>query len=301
MASKRSGGLLPVASLLLAAGLWGVIWYPLRLLEAQGLPGIWITLVSYGAALTVGSFVLWRHRRAFWHRPVLLACLALAAGWANVAFFLAVLEGPVVRVMLLFYLSPVWMALLGWLLLGERLTGLALTALGLAMSGALIMLWEPGGGWPWPRGWADWLAASAGFFFALYNVLVRRLQELPIAVKSVAAWVGVVVLAGAAVPLVSWPLPPVGAGPLLGAVALGLLGLVVMTVTAQYGVTHMPVHRSAVIMLFQLVAGALSSQLLADEETAPQEWLGGVLILAAAYLTAQQQRRARRGRGQAAK
>jgi drug/metabolite transporter (DMT)-like permease len=59
-----------------------------------------------------------------------------------------------------------------------------------------------------------------------------------------------------------------------------------MSLTVTYGVSRMPVHRSAVILLFELVAGALSSQLLTDETVLPREWLGGLLIVTAAYLAA---------------
>ncbi len=59
-----------------------------------------------------------------------------------------------------------------------------------------------------------------------------------------------------------------------------------MTVTVLYGVSHMPVHRSAVILLFELVIGAVSALLLTDEVVLMREWLGGALIVAAAYMAA---------------
>ncbi|HHH36168.1 MAG TPA: hypothetical protein ENK48_04995 [Gammaproteobacteria bacterium] len=48
----------------------------------------------------------------------------------------------------------------------------------------------------------------------------------------------------------------------------------------------MPAHRSAVILLFELVAGAVSAQLLTDEVVQANEWLGGVLIVTAAWFAA---------------
>ena len=54
--------LLPVLSLLFTATLWGVVWYPLRLLEEQGLVGAWSALISYAAAL---SLFLWVFVREF--------------------------------------------------------------------------------------------------------------------------------------------------------------------------------------------------------------------------------------------
>jgi drug/metabolite transporter (DMT)-like permease len=57
-------------------------------------------------------------------------------------------------------------------------------------------------------------------------------------------------------------------------------------VTVLYGVTHMPIHRSAVILLFEIVVGAVSSLLLTDEIVLPREWVGGSMIILAAYLAA---------------
>jgi drug/metabolite transporter (DMT)-like permease len=65
-----------------------------------------------------------------------------------------------------------------------------------------------------------------------------------------------------------------------------VFGILLMTVLVQYGVTHMPVHRSAVIALVELVVGAVSQQILTNEVVTTQEWVGGVLIVTGAYLAA---------------
>lgn len=288
--TKPAPALFPVFSLLLAATMWGVIWYPLRLLEAAGLDGLWTTLIIYAAALAIGLPLLWRRRAELQRQRGVLLVLALAAGWCNVAFILAVLEGTVVRVLLLFYLSPIWAVLLARIILGERLTAQARWVFLLAITGALVMLWDPAMGMPWPSEPGDWLAVSAGFGFALSNVTIRQLQAVSVPAKTVVSWTGVLAIAGAMLVFrdaVTWP--AVGAGVWLGAVALGWFGIVVMTLAVQYGVTHMPVHRSAVILLFELVAGAVSAGLLTDEVVRPLEWIGGALIIAAAYWAARLQ------------
>ena len=280
-----SSGLLPLGALLLSATLWGVFWYPLRLLEQQGLAGLWSSLVIYGAALVAGLPLLWRARHHF-RQPRLLLLLALASGWTNIAFILAVLEGNVVRVMLLFFLSPLWTVLLGRFILGERLNTAARLTLLLAVTGSVIMLWDSELGVPWPREAADWLAISAGFAFALANVLVRRMQEVPVRLKAVMAWWGVVGLAAIMIVSMGQPVPQVAATVWLAAALLGAFGIVLMTFAVVYGVTHMPAHRSAVILLFELVAGAVSSQLLTPEVVQVNEWLGGALILTAGWFAA---------------
>jgi drug/metabolite transporter (DMT)-like permease len=287
---KRSNHrLLPVISLLVTASMWGLVWYPLRLLEAQGLSGLWTSLVSYAAALLAGIGWLWHSAPSWRTHGLVLALMALAVGWCNVAFVLAVLDGTVVRVLLLFYLSPLWALVLGWIMLGENPGRGGLLVFFVAIIGAVTMLWDPAIGLPWPRDRADWLAVSSGFAFAFANVLVRHMPSVSVQSKAAADWLGVALVAVTWILLVGEPLPQVAGSVWLGALLLGWFGFMIMTVLVVYGVTHMPVHRSAVILLFELVVGAVSALLLTDEQVLPQEWLGGGLIVLAAYLAANAQ------------
>ncbi len=284
--AKQTPRLLPVFSLLFTATLWGVVWYPLRLLENQGLSGLWTALVSYGAAILVCSWILVRDRRQVQGNVRYLLFMGVAAGWCNVAFIMAVLDGTVVRVLLLFYLSPFWAVCLGWVMLGERLDGKSLLVFVVAVCGAMIMLWDERIGMPWPRDGADWLAVSAGFAFALSNVYVRRMQAVGVWLKSVSSWIGVVLVALAWIVIAGSGPPQAGPAILWYAVLLGLCGFLVMTLAVQYGVTRMPIHRSAIILLFELVVGALSAMWLTDEVVLPREWIGGGMIIMAAVIAA---------------
>jgi len=286
MPAHARHSLLPVVSILLGASLWGVIWYPIRLLEGGGLSGIWLTLILYATALIASLPFTWQSLAEFRARPGLLPGLMLLAGWTNIAFIEAVLTGNILRVLLLFYLSPFWAVLLGRLLLREAISRAALGSLAIAMAGALTMLWNPQLGAPWPRSPADWLALSSGFAFALSNVAVRTMDDVSVETKATAVWAGVVLVAAVLIPLSGAPALRVRHDVFAGAVALGLFGIVLMTTLVQYGVSHLPVHRSAVLALIELVAGAVSQQLLTDEIVATREWAGGALILAGAWMAA---------------
>ena len=276
-------------SLLLSAVLWGIFWYPLRLLASHGLAGLWSTLLIYGSALAVGVIVMLWRRNGIRNHPMLFVVLACASGWCNVAFILAVLEGTVVRVILLFYLSPLWTVLLGRVILGEVLTARARVTMLCAMLGALIMLWDRKIGLPLPQNYADWLAISSGFAFALSNVMVRRLHDEDIWIKTVFAWLGVVILAAGWIVVVKQPWPDVADAVVWSAMGFGGFAMLCMTLLVLYGLTHMPAHRAAVLLLFELVAGAVSAQYLTDELVQMREWIGGLLILTAGYMAARRQ------------
>lgn len=288
----KVGTFFPVLALLWAATFWGVVWYPLRLLETAGLNGLWTTWVIFTVAALPGLWMAWSKRAELLEQPGLMLLIAAANGWLNVAFVLAVLDGNVVRVLLLFYLSPLWSTLLAWWWLGEKPSRFGLATLGLAMIGALFMLWNPELGFPWPQDEADWFAITAGMGFSISNVAMRRLKHLSDPLKAAVSWWGVVLVVGAWLLFTQAPWPDISSDAWIGAVVLGGVGIFTATLAVVYGVTKMPVHRSAVILLFELVAGALSAQWLTDEVVTSIEWFGGGLIMLAAYLSAREAARA---------
>lgn len=273
----------PVLSLLFAATFWGVVWYPLRLLEESGLTGPWQMVVSYTAAFLVLALAAWPGLAGMARHRGKLLLMALAAGWTNLGFVLAMLEGTVARVLILFYLSPLWTVLLGHFFLREPLSRLTLVTLAMGLAGALLMLWEPGvsfGG----IGWGDLVAVTAGFAFAVTNVLTRGLADLGTRQKTLVSWAGVVLLSLAVALFQGQPLPQVPWQAWAGSIGLGMFGFLTATLAVIYGVSRMPVQRSAVILLVEIFIGALSAWWLAGEQLSLREWLGGGMIMLAGVI-----------------
>lgn len=277
--------MLAVSGLLSGAIIWGLIWYPYRLLAEAGISGALSSLLTYIVALLLGA-VFYRHsfgalRQAGW----LALLIGLTAGWTNLAYVIAILDGQVMRVLLLFYLSPLWTVLFSRLILGEKpsLTGYGVILL--SLSGAIVMLWQPEIGLPVPQNHAEWMGLSAGLMFALSNVLARKAENLVIEVKSLSIWLGVAILS--CLPLF-WS--PEQLAPVLDMTTqhwLILLGigitLFVITLTVQFGLSHTPANQAIVIFLFELVVAAISSYWLASETMNMQEWLGGAMIVIASF------------------
>jgi drug/metabolite transporter (DMT)-like permease len=280
--------MLPVLGLLFASTMWGLIWYPLRLLENNGLHGLWTSTLIYCGTLIVALPVLWKGWREWRTHPYLFFFMALATGWTNIAFILAVLDGNVVRVLLLFYLAPLWATILGVLFLGETLSRRAAVILGIAMLGAVIMLWHESLGFPAPRDIADWLALSSGIAFAITNVLIHKLEHATVMVKTATGWLGVLFIAFILIIYMEQPLDAPGEV-IIGALLLGTIAMALTNIAVVYGVSNMPVHRSAIILLFEIVVGAVSSLFLTNEVIELHEWIGGFLVILAAYLTATRQ------------
>ncbi|MBI3523629.1 MAG: DMT family transporter [Betaproteobacteria bacterium] len=276
-------------SLLTGAVVWGMIWYPYRLLEQAGLSGVLASVLSYSIALGLGLILLRPRLQnpGHWRFSWMLVLIGLSAGACNLGYVLATLHGEVMRVLLLFYLAPLWTVLWSRLLLKERLTGVGAAVIALSSSGAAVMLWRPELGMPWPASFAEWLGLAAGFMFALSNVLVRRAAHLSVEIKSLAVFAGVMLLG--LVVLLFDATPSSGLAQLQpwhwG--LLALLGplLLVINLVVQHGLTHTPANQAIVIFLFELVVAAFASWLLASELMGLQEWIGGAMIVAASLFS----------------
>jgi drug/metabolite transporter (DMT)-like permease len=265
-----------VLSLLTGALIWGLIWYPYRILRDAGVDGVVASTATYAVALVLGLAFFRRSLRAFspsWP----LFWLALAAGGCNLGYVLATLNGEVVRVLLLFYLAPLWTVLLSRLLLGERLKRFGVFVIALSLAGAATMLWSPRTGLPLPQDAADWLGLGAGFSFALLNVLSRRAQDVTIEIKSMVAFVGVLFV-GVLLILAGIGQPKLPAAPSTWLLIVLIGGVLVLARIAA--------NRAIVIMLSEVGIAALASWLLADEALGLREWVGGAMIVAASVFSA---------------
>ena len=285
MSTKQN--LMPIAGVLSGALVWGLIWYPYRVLQGTGVSGAMSTLITYLLAMLCGAFMLprvWRERSSFGWWALLLV---LSAGWANLGYVLGMLHGEVMRVLLLFYLAPVWTILFSFWLLGERLNRYGYFVIVLSLGGAMVMLFDPSLGFPLPQNISEWFGLSAGMGFALSNVTSRRAAHLSVETKSFSLWLGTV---GLTLPFLLWQ---GGVVEQISAIStqiwmlLMMMGLVLSATSfaVQYGVTHLSANRAVALFQFELVIAAISSYFLANEAMELRDWLGAALIISASLLS----------------
>ncbi len=289
MSNGNNKNTFAVFGLLFGAASWGVIWYPYRLMAESGVAGAASSFYTYSIALLLGGALFVRHWRGILAQPKSIIWLSLVAGWTNLSYVMAVIDGEVMRVMLLFYLSPVWTLILAHFWLKEKTRLAGYIAIAVSILGAFIMLYDTKmSSFPMPRNVSEWLALSAGISFALTNVITRKSSHLSIRAKSVAVWAGVVVVSLMLMPFLSSPFPAPSFFSVTHWVIMALIGLLLVAVTlcVQYGVTQIAATRAAVIFLFELVVAAIASYYLAHEAMTWNEWLGGGMIVTAALISA---------------
>jgi drug/metabolite transporter (DMT)-like permease len=287
--------LLPALALAFNAMVWGLSWWPFRYMQAQGLHPLWATVFIFTVATVAVTY--WRPQAV---REVLctpaLWVLMLAAGTTNAAFNWAVTIGDVVRVVLLFYLMPLWSVLFARWLLNERLTAGAAARVALALAGAVVVLWpasNSAGGWwlnlPLPRNLPEALGVIGGMSFALNNVMLRREAQRSEAARGWAMFAGGIVVAGVlAVVLSAQGLIPAMSTRDFGLWVWPALGLSVFFLASnmalQYGAARLPANVTSVVMLSEVVFASVSAALLGAGELTPAAVAGGSLIVLAGLL-----------------
>ena len=298
--TQRAGRRAALA-LVFNAFVWGTSWWPLRRLQEAGLHPLWATAIIFTLASLAIAIARPRACLQVARTPALWLLVA-AAGLTNASFNWAIVIGDVVRVVLLFYLMPLWTVLLARAVLGERLSKAAALRVALGAIGAAIVLWPPAGtaaaasGFfgllPLPRSLADWLGVIGGFSFAFNNVMLRREANRPEEGRSLAMFVGGALVAAALAAFLTAsgaaPAPPAPAWPWLALTGALTLVFLAGNLSLQYGAARLAANRTSVVMLTEVVFASLSALALGGGTLTMRLVVGGAFIVAGAVLAARE-------------
>jgi drug/metabolite transporter (DMT)-like permease len=275
------------ASLLIVLGgcMWGVYWLPLRHLEGLGFTG-----ASAGIALYVGCLVVLlpftlRFGAIMQTQWRILLFSSLLTGAAFSLFTTALVLTDVIRAILLFYLTPAWGTILGLVFLGERLNRSRILALLIAFVGLAVILGDHGG-LPIPSTTGDLFALLSGIFWAVGSMGLLKAPDIPVRVQAVGFFFGALVLSlitlsvmqgqGGVRISISWD--PIA----LGYVLIYTLYMIPMVFLTILPATVLPPARIGVLLMSEVVVGAISAALLSGEAFSAGDALGTLLIIAAA-------------------
>jgi drug/metabolite transporter (DMT)-like permease len=285
--TQRANSTLSVPSLLIGAAIWGVIWYPYRLLQTSGISGTTATLDAYLIAtlLFIGLFV--ERIGEIRKHPKDILLLSTAVAWTNLSYVLAIIDGEVVRVMLLFYLSPLWTLLLAHFFSHEKIGPKGVFIIALSLIGALVMLGDLHR-LPLPKNHAEWLALSSGIGFSITNLLSHHAPHISVIMKSVSAWIGMIIISLVVIIYQGHGYPDLAVMTTYQWTLIFVITalLILATFLVVYGILHVPVTKASVLFMFELVVASLASFALTDEVMTLKEWVGGTLIVIAALIAA---------------
>jgi len=278
--------LIPSLAILVSTVFWGTLWLPLRQLDAAGVGGPWATAAGFTLPLVAFLPFAVKRRR-----------LLIAGGWPLLrAGFLmamclalyseALLRGYVARVVLLFYLTPVWSTLLARFVLGDRITYGRIVTIALGLFG-MFVVFGIGNGVPIPCTVADWMGLLSGFLWAASMVAIQRLA--PNASEFDKIFV-LFLFAGSVFVLVTlvpggrpWVFPTAEIITRSAAWLL-LFSLVWMPVVlwlTMFGGSRLDPGRVAMLLMLEVVIAMASAAALTNEPFGVRELVGAIFIIAA--------------------
>ena len=270
--ARSAGGWRPAGAVALSASLWGLWWLPLRALAEAGLSGPAVNAALYGIASVVLLPWYWRRRDRIAAGGLLLLGAGGLFGAALVSWNLALIQGEVVRVTLLFYLAPVWATLLALGLLGEPVGWLRVISVVLGLAGAAVLLGFADG-LPLPRSLGDWLGLAAGVLFALSVTLVRKGEAIAGLEQTMVSFAAAALCRCSCSPRAA-PDAPLGVAVLAWAALAALAWLLPCTWLLLWGARFLEPGRVSLLLLLEVAVAALSAALLAGEPFGLREAAG---------------------------
>lgn len=255
------------------AGTWAILFY--RSLGA--LPMLLGIMILTGGSGAAGS--LWQRIRAA-GLPGVIGGFALVLSFAGSIF--ALQHTTVANATFLFASNPPIAAVLGWIILGERVRPLTWVSILIAASGIFVMVNE---GLSSGALAGNIAALLTGFGFASYTIALRwrRLSDM-IPAALVGAFLSTI-LAGAAAfatgDTLALPLGDLARGLGLGVFVLGV-GMGLYT----FGSRHVTAAELGILLLLELTLGPLWVWLVIGETTSRATMLGGAILLKAVTLNA---------------
>ncbi len=280
--------------------LWGTFWIPLRKLDMYGEGSVWLTAASILLPLLLLLPWLIKRRHHWRNGGITLLSLGLFFGAAAALYGEGTLRGSVAKVILLFYLTPVWSTLLARIFLNEPITRRRIITLILGITGLYVILGVDSF-LPVPSDSSEWMGLIAGFCWGVAMVLVQKNRHSSVLDQTGSALLGflVVLLLLTLIPGGrSWEVPgfispdtlttvnwfAVIGWPLFWVLLFGLLWNLPTTLLTLMGAAHVEPGKVAILLMMEVLIGIGTAALLTDEPFGYREVAGAVLVLSASVV-----------------
>ncbi len=194
----------------------------------------------------------------------------------------------VIHAILLFYLTPVWGTLCGWIVLGERLGAARLVSIALGFLGIGLIL-GAGAGLPMPQTAGDWAALASGLLWAAGSLrsYARPSASIALPVFCFAAGglvsaVAILAVAQVVAPELAAPAQVLAHLPMM--IALALIIFVPPNFLVLWAAQRMDPGRLGILLMTEVLVGAISAALFSGETFGLRETIGTTLIVAAGFI-----------------
>ena len=288
MLSRFSSQTLAKFASLYAGLAYGLYWIPLRALEQAGLhdvlPALMFNLVPM---LLILPLIAWRWRHIA-RAPLHFHATGVVVGLSLVGYTNAFLYTDVVRVLILFYLTPIWGFILARLFLGDLITPIRWVSILLGIGG-MLTIFDVDAGLPLPENIGDWIALAAGVFWAIASLMMLMGKQSPIDYALwFFLWNGIAAIGVSAAFFAgdfdALPAPEIFIGVLPWLIPLALVLLIPAGFAVIYGPTQLNPGIAGILFMVEIGVGTITASILTDEPFGWRELTGVLMITAAALI-----------------
>jgi drug/metabolite transporter (DMT)-like permease len=263
----------------LASSFWGVLWVPMRHIEAMGLSGLWVVVLFHFLPAFAMLPLIVRTAPSSgseWRRAAVAGAL-MGAGFALYALGLVV--ASVTKTVILFYMTPIWSTVIAYFVLRERAGWERWLAIAAALVGCALVTGvsrdelrlDP----------ADLLGLLSGLFWALGSVMIRRYDGLNFVNVSFLQYLFGGILALLAALYLGDPIPQLNA--LLKAIPPAFVASVVVFLPSVLLIFRIMQYVSpglvGILMLSEALVAAVSAAFWLGETLSSMQWIGVGAIL----------------------
>lgn len=211
-----------------------------------------------------------------------LHLIAIPAGLAVVLYSNAFHFTDVVRVVILFYLTPIWSTLLARIWLKEKVGTSQFIAIIFGFLG-LLVIFDVDQSFPIPKNVGDWMALASGLFWAIAANAMRRKQNLQ-PVYTVSCWMFWAMIFSSL--MAFFTIFVEHTYPALSVLSYGLFWLIPFSLLLilpgffliAWGVPFLNPGIVGILFMTEISVGVISASLLTDEIIGIREITGVALI-----------------------
>jgi drug/metabolite transporter (DMT)-like permease len=263
----------------LASSFWGVLWVPMRHIEAMGLSGLWVVVLFHFlptlAMLPLIAKAAPSSRRDWWRAAV--AGALMGAGFALYA--LGLIVASVTKTVILFYMTPIWSTVIAYFVLRERAGWGRWLTIAVALVGCALVTGVSRDELRFDL--ADLLGLLSGMFWALGSVTIRRYDGLNFVNVTFLQYLFGGIMALLAALYLGDPIPQLNA--LLHAIPPAFLASAVVFLPSVLLIFRIMQYVSpglvGILMLSEALVAAVSAAFWLGETLSSMQWIGVGAIL----------------------
>ena len=280
----------PNLTVIVSCFFWGSYWIPLRYIDSDSNGSLWPIFFSFLLLsllllkpLVKTFYVIFYERNYFFF----LGCLFAATG---ITFYSeSLLRGEIAKVVVLFYLCPIWGTIFAKIFLGNKLTLKRLLSIILGIIGLEIMVGIEKG-IIFPTSVVEWIALSAGLSWAMGMTLFHLAKSTSGFEKTAltALIIPFVFLALCLVPdgrTLEMPNQLISVNVIyLWMILFAVVWLLPSILLTYFSVEILDPGRINILLAFEVAVGFISASLLTNEIIGLREYLGALFVVSACFV-----------------